>query len=49
MKKRKGESGGVLLSLFELVVGVLLLIDPARFTSGILIAAGVIAIGMGLC
>jgi len=48
MKNIKEAYKGIVLSLFELVVGVLLLIEPVRFTSGIIMAAGVVLILTGL-
>ncbi|MBQ9847633.1 MAG: DUF308 domain-containing protein [Clostridia bacterium] len=40
MKSLKKYSGGIILSLFEILVGVLLLIDAVSFTSGIIMALG---------
>lgn len=48
MKKWKVRANGILLCLFELIVGILLMIDPVRFTSGIIIVAGVVLLVMGL-
>lgn len=42
----KGRMGSVITCIVEIVVGVLLLIDPIGFTSGIIIGAGVL---MALC
>ena len=36
----KGRLGGLMLCVLEIIVGVLLLIDPVGFTSGIIIGAG---------
>lgn len=36
----RGRAGGLALCVMEIVVGVLLLIDPVGFTSGIIIGAG---------
>lgn len=36
----KGRIGGIVLCVLEILVGVLLLIDPVGFTSGIIIGAG---------
>lgn len=36
-----GKSGSILICIIEIVVGVLLLINPVGFTSGIIIGAGV--------
>lgn len=38
----------ILLCLFELQIGILLLIDPMGFTSGIMIAVGVLLIAVGI-
>ena len=35
-----GRVGGIALCVLQIVVGVLLLIDPVGFTSGIIIGAG---------
>lgn len=40
--------GPVLVSLCELAVGILLLIDPVGFTSGIVIGLGVLLMALGL-
>ncbi len=48
MKKLKENGTHIILCLFELVAGVLLLINPVGLTSGIIIAAGAILMGMGL-
>ena len=37
----KGKSGSIVTCIIEIVVGVLLLINPVGFTSGIIIGAGV--------
>lgn len=37
-----GKAGNVLLCILEIVVGVLLLINPMGFTSGIIIGAGIL-------
>jgi len=36
-----GKAGSIVTCILEIVVGVLLLINPAGFTSGIIIGAGV--------
>ncbi len=41
-----GKAGGILTCIIEIVVGVLLLINPVGFTSGIIIGAGVL-MGLG--
>lgn len=48
MKKIKKHLTGILLCLFELAVGVLVLIDPMGFTTGIIIAAGIGLLIFGL-
>lgn len=48
MKTIKENVSGILVCLFELVVGILLLISPISFTSGIIMAAGVVLIILGL-
>lgn len=44
----KQNTNGVILCLFEVLVGILLLIDPIGFTSGIIIAAGIILLAVGI-
>lgn len=41
MNHIKQITGGIVLSLLEVVVGILLLVNPVKFTSGIITAAGV--------
>ncbi|MGM9597068.1 MAG: DUF308 domain-containing protein [Eubacteriales bacterium] len=48
MKKNTIDVGGIVAGIFELLVGILLLIDPALFTNGIIIAAGVILCVAGI-
>lgn len=48
MKSLKEHLNGIVLCLFELVVGVLLLISPVSFTVGIIKIAGVVLIIIGL-
>ncbi len=48
MKKIKELANGLVLCLFELIVGVLLLINPVGFTSSIIMVAGVVLMLMGL-
>lgn len=48
MKKLKENGYNVILCLFELVVGVLLLIQPVSFTTGIIVVAGAVMIVIGL-
>lgn len=46
----KGRIGGFALCVLEILVGVLLLINPVGFTSGIIIGAGALMVmGGGLC
>ena len=44
----KRSLGGVAMSLVELIVGILLLVNPASFTSGIIVAFGVVLMLMGI-
>ena len=48
MKTRKRNLSGILLSLFEIVTGILLLVNPTAFTSGIIIACGVLLLIVGI-
>ena len=48
MKAIKKHLKGILFCLFELAVGILLLIDPLGFTTGIVIAAGVALLVLAL-
>lgn len=48
MKKMKESYKGIVLSLFELIVGILLLVNPVGFTSGIIMTVGVVLMVMGL-
>ena len=48
MKNLKSSLNGVLLCLFEIVVGVLLLINPIGFTTGIITTAGIVLLIVGL-
>ncbi|MBQ8827576.1 MAG: DUF308 domain-containing protein [Clostridia bacterium] len=48
MKKKKFNLGGSITILFEVLVGILLLIDPIEFTSGIIITAGIIMCAVGI-
>ena len=48
MKILKQNANGILLCLFELIIGILLMINPVTFTSGIVIACGIIIIILGL-
>ncbi len=44
----RGKTGSLVLCILEIVVGVLLLINPIGFTSGIIIGAGVLMVLSGL-
>lgn len=48
METRKRILGGLAMCLFELLVGILLLINPIGFTSGIIMAAGIALLIAGL-
>lgn len=48
MKALKEQINGIVLCLLELLVGVLLLIDPVSFTSWIIMTAGIVLILAGL-
>ena len=48
MKTLRENFNGIVICLFELVIGILLLINPIGFTSGIIIAAGIILVLNGL-
>ena len=48
MKFLKQHTNSILLCLFEILVGILLLVNPVRFTSGIIIAFGVVLIVLAL-
>lgn len=48
MKRWSWNPGGIIMCLCEILVGVLLLIDPAGFTAGIIIGLGWVLIGLGL-
>ena len=48
MKKIKENFGGILLCLGQLLIGILLLINPAGFTSGIIIAVGAVLLLAGI-
>ncbi len=48
MKTLKRNPNGVMLCLFEVLVGILLLINPVGFTSGIIITAGIVLMVIGL-
>ena len=44
----KRNLGSVAMSLAEIVVGILLLVNPVGFTSGIIIAFGIVLMLMGI-
>lgn len=48
MKFLKAKFSTIFLSLFELIVGILLLISPVGFTTGIFMTAGIILMAVGL-
>ena len=48
MKKMGKTAGGILGSVCEIVVGVLLLVNPTGFTAGIIIALGVLLSVLGV-
>lgn len=48
MKKLKNNMNGIILCLFEIVIGVLLLIDPVGFTTVILTGAGIVLMVIGV-
>lgn len=48
MKNKQINVGGIVAGVFELVVGILLLINPAVFTNGIIIAAGIVLCVAGI-
>lgn len=48
MKTLKENLNGILLSLFEIVTGILLLANPAAFTSGIIVACGILLLIVGI-
>lgn len=48
MKTLKQNANGILLCLCETLIGILLIINPVIFTSGIVIACGIVLIIVGL-
>lgn len=49
MKKTWKENGSsILMCLFEIIVGILLLVNPLGFTTGIIIACGILLLVLGL-
>ena len=48
MKFLKSNFSGIVMCLIEVLVGILLLVNPVGFTAGIIIGAGVVLLVMGL-
>ena len=48
MKKLSGKAINLILALLELAVGILLLINPAKFVYSIILGAGIILLGVAL-
>ena len=48
MNKVNESLNGILVCLFDLLVGILLLVSPVSFTSGIIISFGVVLLILGL-
>lgn len=48
MKIAKENTNGFIVCLFEIIVGILLLVNPIGFTSGIIVAAGILLCLLGL-
>lgn len=48
MRALKENASGIVLCLFELIVGVLLLINPVSFTAWIIMIAGIVLMVLGL-
>jgi len=48
MKKLNDNGKGLLVFLFKVAVGILLLVDPIRFTGSILVAFGILATAYGI-
>ena len=48
MKKLREKGIGVVFPLCEIVIGILLLVDPVGFTTGILMAMGILLILLGI-
>ena len=47
IKVRKPNLSGAVMSIFEIIVGILLLIEPVRFTTGIITVAGFVLMLVG--
>ena len=48
MKTLKQELSAILFSIFQILLGILLLINPVGFTSGIIIAFGIVMLVIGI-
>ena len=48
MKKVNSGNSSLLMSFVEILIGILLLINPVGFTSGIIVALGIVLAIMGL-
>lgn len=48
MRKLKENTSGFIVCLFEIIAGILLLVNPIGFTSGIIVAAGILMCLSGL-
>lgn len=48
MSALKKNLSGILMSIAELVIGILLLVDPVGFTSGIIMAFGIVLMVLGV-
>ena len=48
MAKLKSNIGGIVMCLFEIMAGILLLVNPVMFTSGIIVALGIVLLVIGL-
>lgn len=48
MRVLRERAGGIIICIFELVVGVLLFVNPVGFTSGIIMVAGAVLMVLGL-
>lgn len=48
MKDLKQHLNGIVFCMFELIVGILLLVRPVGFTSGIIMIAGIVLLLMGI-
>jgi len=48
MKRIKENRNSFIVCLFEIIVGILLLVNPIGFTSGIIVVAGIIMLAFGI-